>query len=117
MAIEGLTDVEIEILKAIRHVGWYGQLWFARVFRDALDFQEGPTDEEVHLALLALIRSRVLEIWRQEGECSVSRCEPTDDLLVDIQKHTTETNFELRINQDILADLDLRERPRLGESR
>jgi hypothetical protein len=114
MAIEHLADIEIEILKLIQHVGWYGQLWFPRVFRDALDFQEGPTDEEIHAALLVLISSRLLEVWRLEGGCPVERCAPTDDLLVEIRKNSAETDFELRINQEVLAELDLRERPRLG---
>jgi hypothetical protein len=114
MRFEDLSDVEIEILKVIRHVGWYGQLWFPHVFRDALDFQEGPTDQEIHLALFGLIRSRVLEAWNVDGADSSHPIEPTDEILTEIQKHASVTEIELRIQENVISALDHRERPRLG---
>ena len=114
MRFEDLSDVEIEVLKVIRHVGWYGQLWFPHVFRDALDFQEGPTDQEIHCALIGLIRSRILEAWNVERVDSSHSIEPTDEILTEIQKHNAVTDIELRIQEGVISALDLRERPKFG---
>ena len=113
MRFEDLSDVEIEVLKVIRHVGWYSQLWFPHVFRDALDFQEGPTDQEIHRALIGLIRSSILEAWTVDGVDSSHSLEPTDEILAEIQKHSSVTDIELRIQEGVTSALDLRERPRL----
>ena len=56
ISLEDLSDTEIDVVKAIDHVGWYGQLWFPPVFRDALNFPEGPEDGKIHRALNALTR-------------------------------------------------------------
>ena len=92
MTLEHLSGVQIEILRAIHHVGWYGQLWFPTVYRDALDFPEGPSDEQVHAAIFALIQSGLLEIWRIGDGDAIQAIDPNDNAVIEIQKHTSDTN-------------------------
>ncbi len=108
MSLEDLSDTEIEVLKAVDHVGWYGQLWFPGVFRDALDFPDGPDDEEIHRALNALIRSGYLEVWRIEGEDAIRMHRVTPEMILELQKHSTVADLSLRVRQDVRADVEAR---------
>ncbi|SRR5258708_40034262 len=105
MSLEDLSDTQIEVLKAIDHVGWYGQLWFPAVFREALNLPDGPDDEEIHTALHSLIKSGHLEIWRLENENSI-RVNPSTFL--EFKEHSTDTDLTLRIKDGIMPDVEAR---------
>src|SRR5258708_6919924 len=64
-----LTGLETDILKSINYVGWHAHLWFPVVERKPLDFHSDVPDQEVHAAVVGLVRKGALihadpEGWR-----------------------------------------------------
>jgi len=55
-----LSALESEIVRTIRNVGWYTQLWFPIVQRELLGFDCDVADEQVHSAVVNLIHKNVL---------------------------------------------------------
>src|SRR5713101_2869383 len=55
-----LSALESEIVRMIRNVGWYTQLWFPIVQRELLGFDYHVAEEEVHSAVVNLIHKNVL---------------------------------------------------------
>jgi hypothetical protein len=61
MSPSELSTLEAEILNAVNHLGWYADLWFPFVQREVLNFAAENPEEEVHAALVGLIRKGLLE--------------------------------------------------------
>jgi hypothetical protein len=61
-----LTALEADILRAIAHVGWQAHLWFPVVARGMLNFGSDEREENIHAAILGLIRKGVLVATPEE---------------------------------------------------
>ena len=110
MTIDDLTNVEIDVLRAIRHVGWYSYLWFPALSRDDLNYPDDATDEQAQDALFSLIRRGMLEIWTGTWESSFRVHQLKDEVLLQIQKRNSETTWlDVRVNETILDELARKE--------
>ncbi len=112
-----LSPMEIQVLKTIDHIGWYGQLWFPTVHRNTMDFPDGPSDDEVHTALFSLVESGVLEVWRVHGDEETRIETPPPEVIAELRKHSTETEIILQIEPEALEELHANERRRWIEIR
>jgi len=54
------SELEAKILVTIDNIGWYAYLWFPIIERAILNFGSDAPEEEVHVALVGLIRKGVL---------------------------------------------------------
>jgi hypothetical protein len=55
-----LSVLEAEILVTIDNIGWYAYLWFPIIQRAILNFGSDTPEEQVHGALVGLIRKGAL---------------------------------------------------------
>jgi hypothetical protein len=62
-----LTGLEADILQSIEHAGWHAHLWFPVVERKLLNFGSDVPDQEVHAAVVALVRKGTLVHADPEG--------------------------------------------------
>src|SRR5439155_9854444 len=62
----GLSELEAHILTSIDHVGWYAHLWFPAVARGMLNFGSKEREENVHSAIIGLIRKGALVLTNSE---------------------------------------------------
>ncbi len=62
-----LTGLEGDILQSIEHVGWHAHLWFPIVQRRMLNIVTDAPDEQIHAAIVGLIRKRTLIYGEPEG--------------------------------------------------
>src|SRR5947209_3975897 len=63
----GLSELEAHILTSIDHVGWYAHLWFPAVARGMLNFGSKEREENVHSAIIGLIRKGALVLTNPEA--------------------------------------------------
>jgi hypothetical protein len=62
-----LTGLEANILQSIEQVGWHAHLWFPVVERKLLNFGSDVPDQEVHAAVVGLVRKGTLVYADPEG--------------------------------------------------
>ncbi len=55
-----LSVLEANILVTIDNIGWYAYLWFPVIQREILNFGSDAPEEQVHAALVGLIRKGAL---------------------------------------------------------
>ncbi len=55
-----LSMLEAEILVTIDNIGWYAYWWFPMIQRAILNFGSDAPEEQVHAALVGLIRKGAL---------------------------------------------------------
>ncbi|HEY1203999.1 MAG: hypothetical protein ABSH46_15120 [Bryobacteraceae bacterium] len=114
-----LTATQIEVLGAIDFEGWYyGEAWFPTVQRSALNFPDGPSDEEVHAALFSLIELGVLEVWRVlENDEEVRIKAPPPEVLAELRRPNAETDVKLHIRAGVIEEVEANERRKWIEIR
>jgi hypothetical protein len=98
--------IEKYVLMAIDHIGWFSNLWFPRVFREALNFPEGPTDQEIQSALLRLIEAGALQAGQLAAGEFVQSWDPISQVLDDIQCSSA-SSYTIRISPEMLGKLQL----------
>lgn len=55
-----ISDLEAEILSSLKRISWANQLWFPVVQRRMLGLQSDAADEEIHAAVVNLIKKQAL---------------------------------------------------------
>jgi hypothetical protein len=91
-------------LWSLDHVGWYRELWFPHVQRDAINFPEGPTEDEIHRALFRLIQAGSLEITKLVGTSSVRVSDPTAEVLEDLRTNSR-SEYQVELNEKVREQL------------
>ena len=77
----------------------------------------GPTDKEIHGAVYALVRSGFLEVGRWVEDEFICADGIADEMLPEIEKHSTATAFSMRIRAGVMAAIEARERAKWIEIR
>jgi hypothetical protein len=83
---DSLTPIENDVLKACRDNDCHGAHWFPRVFRETMNFPEGPSDEEIQQALLRLIDTQWIEVGTWNGDTFVAQA-VTPEVLRDLRRN------------------------------
>lgn len=113
-----LSPTQIDVLESIDHTGWYGQLWFPAVDRTAINFPDGPSDDEIHAALFSLIESGVLEVWRiLDNDAEIRIQAPPPEVIAALKKDSPETDVILQISPGVIEELHASERRKWIEIR
>jgi hypothetical protein len=97
------TEIEKFVLRSLDHVGWYPQLWFPAVRREAIDFPGEPTDDEIHTALFRMIEDGAIEIGRREGDAFVRISVPIFEVPERLRECGSE--YDLKIGENTRQQL------------
>jgi hypothetical protein len=97
----GLSELEENILIAVRHVGWQADLWFPIVQREQLNFSGNAQEEEVHAALVGLVRRGLLKAMASGQDSSgialtLPEWQPTSEGLADALALVGQAGRDLR---------------------
>jgi hypothetical protein len=98
------SDVQKFVLWSLDHVGWFPELWFPKVRREAIDFPSEPTDDEIHTALIRLIQAGSIEITKTVGTSSVRVRDPNPEVLEDLRTNG-ESDYKLELNERVRQQL------------
>ena len=62
------SALERNIIRSCHLDEWHASAWFPRPYRDSLNLQDGPKDEEILKTLLKLIRDGFIQVGRMSDD-------------------------------------------------